>query len=105
MGRGCGAVLLNRVYGDVCPRQAGRQVRVQHSCGAIRTVPRPDRHGVDTLTPFSPKLWMLISASESGHHLTFYGGISTQQVLPRVSPASCVVIKRMIALVGKMEVT
>ena len=23
---------------------------------------------------------------ESGHHLTFYGAISTQQVLPRVGP-------------------
>ena len=38
---------------------------------------------------------------EYGQHLTFYGGISTQQVLPRVGPEEVRrVVREMIATVG-----
>lgn len=84
-------------------KQAGKYV-MQHSCGAIQELfPDLIDMGLDIFNTFQPEVMDVnFCKREYGRHLTFYGGISTQQVLPRVSPGELrEVIKRMIALVGK----
>jgi uroporphyrinogen decarboxylase len=69
-------------------REAGLSV-ILHSDGDIQTI-LPDlvEIGVTTLNPVQPEVldheWL---RKEFGHRLSFYGGISTQAVLPRGEPA------------------
>ena len=43
--------------------------------------------GLDIFNTFQPEVMDIdLCKREYGRHLTFYGGISTQQVLPRVGP-------------------
>ena len=65
----------------------GKDVWV-HSCGAIsRLVPRLVEMGLDVLNPVQPECidieWL---KREFGDDLTFYGGITTQTVLPFGNP-------------------
>ena len=84
-------------------KQAGKFV-MQHSCGAIQELfPDLIDMGLDIFNTFQPEVMdVAFCKREYGRHLTFYGGISTQQVLPRVGPSELKrVILDMIALVGK----
>ena len=84
-------------------KQADKYV-MQHSCGAIQELfPDLIDMGLDIFNTFQPEVMdVAFCKREYGHHLTFYGGISTQQVLPRVDPIGLrKVINEMIALVGK----
>jgi uroporphyrinogen decarboxylase len=58
--------------------------------------------GLDIFNTFQPEVmdvdWV---KREYGRHLTFYGGISTQQVLPRVGPDEVrAEVRRMIDRIG-----
>jgi len=77
---------------------------MQHSCGAIQELfPDLIDMGLDIFNTFQPEVIdVAFCKREYGQHLTFYGGISTQQVLPRVSPDELRhVINEMIALIGQ----
>lgn len=61
---------------------------MQHSCGDItELLPDLIDMGLDVFNTFQPEVmdvdWV---KREYGQHLSFYGGISTQQVLPRIAP-------------------
>lgn len=83
-------------------KSAGKYV-MQHSCGDVQLLfPELIEMGLDIFNTFQPEVmdvdWC---KKEYGAHLTFYGGISTQQVLPRVAPdALRVHVKEMIARIG-----
>ncbi|MFH1084352.1 MAG: uroporphyrinogen decarboxylase family protein, partial [Chloroflexota bacterium] len=84
-------------------KAAGKYVML-HSCGAIQELfPDLIEMGLDIFNTFQPEVMdVAYCKREYGRHLTFYGGISTQQVLPRVGPVELKrVILDMIALVGK----
>jgi uroporphyrinogen decarboxylase len=84
-------------------KATGRYV-MQHSCGAVQELfPDLIDMGLDIFNTFQPEVMdVAFCKREYGGYLTFYGGISTQQVLPRVSPAELVTeIHRMIDLVGR----
>ena len=78
------------------PRVAAMYARVkhaglyvmQHSCGAVQELfPDLVEMGLDIFNTFQPEVMDVDAIKrEFGQHLTFYGGISTQQVLPRVGP-------------------
>ena len=84
-------------------KAAGRLV-MQHSCGAVQELfPDLVDMGLDIFNTFQPEVMDVAWCKrEFGQHLTFYGGISTQQVLPRVSPAEVrEVVRRMMDEVGR----
>jgi len=84
-------------------KDAGKYV-MQHSCGAIQELfPDLIDMGLDIFNTFQPEVMdVQFIKREYGHHLTFYGGISTQQVLPRVSPAEVQrVVRQMMDTIGK----
>ncbi|NLV73936.1 MAG: uroporphyrinogen decarboxylase [Chloroflexi bacterium] len=68
-------------------KQSGRYV-MQHSCGAVQELfPDLIEIGLDIFNTFQPEVMDVdVCKREYGHHLTFYGGISTQQVLPHYTP-------------------
>jgi uroporphyrinogen decarboxylase len=72
------------MYGRV--KTAGKYV-MQHSCGDVQTLfPDLIEIGLDVFNTFQPEVMDVDWCKrEYGRHLTFYGGISTQQVLPRTS--------------------
>ena len=83
-------------------KAAGKYI-MQHSCGAIQELfPDLIDIGLDIFNTFQPEVMDVdYCKREYGHHLTFYGGISTQQVLPRVGPEELKVhIREMIARIG-----
>jgi len=93
------------------PRVAAMYARVkehglyvmQHSCGDIQELfPDLIDMGLDIFETFQPEVMDPgLMKQKYGDHITFYGGISTQQVLPKVSPEELVPhIREMIALVG-----
>ncbi len=83
-------------------KAAGKFV-MQHSCGAVQELfPDLIDMGLDIFNTFQPEVmdvdWV---KREYGRHLTFYGGISTQQVLPRVGPDDVrAEVRRMIDRIG-----
>lgn len=84
-------------------KAAGKYV-MQHSCGAVQELfPDLIDMGLDIFNTFQPEVMDVERCKrEYGQHLTFYGGISTQQVLPRVGPAELKqVIRTMIATIGR----
>lgn len=84
-------------------KAAGKFV-MQHSCGAIQELfPDLIDMGLDIFNTFQPEVMDVAHIKrEYGRHLTFYGGISTQQVLPRVRPEELKrIIRQMIATIGK----
>jgi len=58
--------------------------------------------GLDIFNTFQPELMdVAFWKREYGRHLTFYGGISTQQVLPRVGPEELKgIIRKMMHVIG-----
>jgi len=60
-----------------------------HSCGDLRDIlPELVDMGLDIYNTIQPEIYDLEALKrEYGRHLTFYGGISTQQFLPYASPA------------------
>ncbi len=61
---------------------------LQHSCGDIHEL-MPDliEIGLDVYQTFQPEIYDVKAVKrEFGNDLTFWGGISTQRVLPWVSP-------------------
>ncbi len=83
-------------------KDAGKFV-MQHSCGAVQELcPDLIDMGLDIFNTFQPEIIdVAYCKREYGQHLTFYGGISTQQVLPRVGPGEVKrVVREMIGTVG-----
>lgn len=68
-------------------KSSGRAV-IQHSCGDINELfPDLIEIGMDVYQTFQPEIYDIRSVKrEYGKDLTFWGGISTQQVLPWVGP-------------------
>lgn len=60
----------------------------QHSCGDCREVfPDLVELGLDIYNTFQPEVYDIVDFKERfGKSITFYGGISTQKILPFVSP-------------------
>lgn len=84
-------------------KDAGKFV-MQHSCGDVLEVfPDLVDMGLDIFNTFQPEVMDVDFAKrEYGAHLTFYGGISTQQVLPRIAPGEVKAhVREMISRVGK----
>jgi uroporphyrinogen decarboxylase len=68
-------------------KNAGRYV-LQHSCGDIYEIfPDVIEIGLDVYNTFQPEIYDIARVKkEFGQNLSFWGGISTQQVLPYASP-------------------
>ena len=84
-------------------KAAGRSV-MQHSCGAVQELfPDLVEMGLDVFNTFQPEVMDVEWCKrEFGRYLTFYGGISTQQVLPRVGPGEVRAdVRRMIDTIGR----
>ncbi len=84
-------------------KAAGKYV-MQHSCGDVASLfPDLIDMGLDIFNTFQPEVMDVdLCKREYGAHLTFYGGISTQQVLPRVTPEALRPhIREMIARIGQ----
>jgi uroporphyrinogen decarboxylase len=83
-------------------KAAGRFV-MQHSCGDVQQIfPDLIAMGLDIFNTFQPEVMDVDWCKhEYGRDLTFYGGISTQQVLPRIAPADVAPhVREMIARLG-----
>jgi uroporphyrinogen decarboxylase len=67
---------------------AGRAVCI-HSCGKVQDLfPELIDMGLDVFNPFQPEVMDLREMkAQYGDRLTFYGGVSVQQLLPFGSPA------------------
>lgn len=76
---------MKRLYGRV--KQAGKFV-LQHSCGDIQEIfPDLIDIGLDCYQTFQPEIYNIEKVKrEFGGDLTFWGGISTQQLLPKATP-------------------
>jgi uroporphyrinogen decarboxylase len=84
-------------------KAAGKYV-MQHSCGDVQTLfPDLIEIGLDIFNTFQPEVMDVDRCKrEYGQDLTFYGGISTQQVLPRIAAADLPAhIRDMIARIGQ----
>ena len=76
---------MKRMYQEV--KKAGRYV-FQHSCGDIQELfPDLIEIGLDCYQTFQPEIYPIESIKKDfGGQLCFWGGISTQQLLPYASP-------------------
>ncbi|MHB1001740.1 MAG: uroporphyrinogen decarboxylase family protein [Armatimonadota bacterium] len=84
-------------------KDAGKYI-VLHSCGDIHEVfPDLIEIGLDVYQTFQPEIYDIHSVKrEYGKDLTFWGGISTQRVLPFVTPDEVKeTAKYMISVMGK----
>ena len=84
-------------------KSAGKYV-MQHSCGGVQELfPDLIDMGLDIFNTFQPEVMdVAFCKREYGRHLTFYGGISTQQVLPRVGPEALKAhVRQMIETIGR----
>jgi uroporphyrinogen decarboxylase len=77
---------LVRMYAHV--RSKGMKV-AQHSCGDIREVfPDLVEAGMDIYNTFQPEIYDVAEMKRLyGERVTFYGGVSTQRLLPKAAPA------------------
>ena len=81
---------------------AGKYVS-QHSCGDVQTLfPDLIEIGLDIFNTFQPEIMDVAAMKrEYGHDLTFWGGISTQRVLPFGTPEEVAAnVRNMCALLG-----
>jgi len=76
---------LERMYGAA--KKAGKFVSI-HSCGHVQEVfPRLIELGLDCFNPFQPEVMDPYEMKrEFGDRLAFWGGVSTQQLLPYGTP-------------------
>ncbi len=84
-------------------KQAGKFVSI-HSCGKVQELfPQLIEIGVDCFNPFQPEVMDVYAMKrEYGDRLSFWGGMSTQRLLPYGTPDEVrAEVKRMIAEVGK----
>ncbi|NLF18101.1 MAG: uroporphyrinogen decarboxylase [Lentisphaerae bacterium] len=84
-------------------KRAGKFVTI-HSCGKVQEVfPRLIEIGVDCFNPFQPEVMDPYDMKRLyGDRLSFWGGISTQELLPSGTPAEVRrVVRRMVAEVGR----
>lgn len=92
---------LSRMY--AAAKEKGRFV-MQHSCGDIQEI-YPDliEIGLDAHQTFQPEIFDIKAIKEShGGKLSFWGGISTQRLLPFGSPEDVVKeAKEIMAVMGK----
>lgn len=77
-----------------------------HSCGAIRPlIPALIEAGVQVLNPIQPRTFEMEPGrlkSEFGDSLTFYGGMDTQELLPRGKPEEVAAeVRRLTDILGK----
>jgi len=92
---------LQRMYARV--KSHGKYVSI-HSCGKVDAVfPDLIECGLDIFNPFQPEVIDVFEAKRIyGDRLTFWGGISTQRLLPYGTPAQVRdEVNRLIAEVGK----
>lgn len=76
----------------------------QHSCGDVHDVfPDLIEIGMDIYNTFQPEIYDIEKMKkEYGQDITFYGGISTQQLLPKASPEEVKAeTRRLMKLLGK----
>jgi len=91
---------VQRIY--ACSKSHGKFVSI-HSCGDISAVLGDLIDvGLDMFNPFQPEVMDVEQVKrEYGKHLTFHGGISTQQTLPYGTPDDVrAEVKRRIATIG-----
>ena len=84
-------------------KRSGRFVSL-HSCGDIHELfPELIDIGLDVYQTFQPEIYDIHTVKRDfGKHLTFWGGISTQRVLPWVTPDEVKRIAReTMAVMGK----
>ena len=92
---------LGRMYAEV--KKAGRFV-AQHSCGDIQELfPDLIDMGLDVYQTFQPEIYdMRAVKREFGRDLSFWGGISTQRLLPYATPSEVRrVTRETIAVMGE----
>ena len=92
---------LALMYAEV--KRAGKFVS-QHSCGDVRELfPDLIDIGLDIFNTFQPEIMDVAEMKRLyGADLTFWGGISTQRVLPFLSPAAVQAnIRHLLAVVGQ----
>jgi uroporphyrinogen decarboxylase len=76
----------------------------QHSCGDIHEVfPYLIDAGLDIYNTFQPEIYNVVEMKKLyGKHITFYGGISTQRLLPFASSDEVrLETRKMMDLIGK----
>jgi uroporphyrinogen decarboxylase len=67
-------------------KDAGLPV-IHHSCGNVTAlIPDMIEMGLDMLEPIQPVMDLKLLKREFGRHLSFWGGIDTQRILPYGSP-------------------
>jgi uroporphyrinogen decarboxylase len=91
---------LRRMYGHV--KSKGMRV-AQHSCGDIHEVfPDLIEAGMDIYNTFQPEVYDIAEMKKLyGGRVTFYGGVSAQQLLPRATPAEVrTEVRRLMELLG-----
>ena len=92
---------MARMYKRV--KDAGKLI-LQHSCGDIEEIfPDLIEIGLNCYQTFQPEIYDIEKVKETfGGELSFWGGISTQQLLPFASPEKVKSeIKRILAIMGK----
>jgi len=91
---------LAAMYGEV--KRAGKFVS-QHSCGDVQELfPDLIEIGLDIFNTFQPEVMDVADMKRRyGQHLTFWGGISTQCVLPFATPTVVTAnVRRMLQTIG-----
>ena len=85
-GQQRGLIMGPVLYGLV--RDAGRKVFI-HCCGRVEELlPELIECGMDVFNPFQPEVMDVEDVKRRfGRHMTFFGGISTQKLLPYGTPA------------------
>jgi uroporphyrinogen decarboxylase len=96
LGTQTGPFVPPRIFTDLLLPQYKRLFKVykdagwlmsMHSCGCItKFLPELIEAGLDVLEPVQPCMDLPFIKKEYGKHLTFWGGIDTQQLLPFGSP-------------------
>jgi uroporphyrinogen decarboxylase len=92
---------LARMYAHV---KAKGMFLAQHSCGDIRELfPDLVELGLDIYNTFQPEIYDVAEMKRLyGNKITFYGGVSTQRLLPFASPEEVKAeTRRLMALLGK----
>ncbi len=92
---------LARMYGAA--KEAGKFVSI-HSCGKVQELfPQLIEIGLDMFNPFQPEVMDPYEMKRLyGDRLSFWGGVSTQQLLPYGTPDQVrAEVRRLIAEVGK----
>lgn len=92
---------LKRMYD--CAKEYGMYV-CQHSCGDICEIfPDLIELGLDAYNTFQPEIYDVVQMKKLyGNKITFYGGISTQQLLPNATPGEVKSeMRRLMNILGK----